>query len=106
MKSISVSELNLKLRSKEKIRLLDIREEYERDICYIPNSDFLPMGMAAKDPSGIQTEIETVVYCHHGIRSFLLIQHLEEKFGFKNLVNLNGGINQWAVEVDPAMSRY
>ncbi len=106
MKSITVFDLNLKLKSGHKIHLLDIREKYEREICFIPNSNFIPMELAANDPSEIQPEIETVVYCHHGIRSYLLIKHLEENFGFKNLVNLDGGINQWALQVDPSMPRY
>lgn len=106
MKSITVSELNLKLKSGDEIQLLDIREPYERDICAIPDSDFIPMGMVAKNPSEIKPNEETVVYCHHGIRSYILIKHLEEKFGFKNLVNLDGGINEWALTVDPAMPRY
>lgn len=106
MKSISAAALNLKLQSGENICLLDIRENYEREICCIPNAVFIPMELAAKDPSGIQPEIETVVYCHHGIRSYLLIKYLEEKFGFRNLVNLEGGINEWALQIDPSMPRY
>lgn len=106
MKSISVSDLNLKLKSGEQIHLLDIREPYERDICAIPNSEFIPMELVAKNPAEIKTDAETVVYCHHGIRSFILIKHLEEKFGFKNLINLDGGINEWALQIDRAMPRY
>lgn len=106
MKSISVIDLNKKMRSDDPLFLVDIREPYEREICQIPGSEFLPMNEVAANPSKIPKEITTVVYCHHGIRSYILIKHLQEKFGFENLVNLDGGINEWALQVDQEMPRY
>jgi adenylyltransferase/sulfurtransferase len=106
VKSISVSELNLRLKSGDEIQLLDIREPYERKICAIPNSEFIPMDLVAKNPSSVKNDGDIVVYCHHGIRSFLLIKHLEEKHGYGNLINLDGGINEWALKIDQSMPRY
>jgi sulfur-carrier protein adenylyltransferase/sulfurtransferase len=45
------------------------------------------------------------VYCHHGSRSAAAIRLLQEQ-GFENLMNLEGGIDAWASEVDPDMDRY
>ncbi len=106
MKSISVYELNEMMQSDTPLHLLDIREANEREICQIPGSTFLPMNQAAGQPDELPRETTIVVYCHHGIRSYFLIRHLEENFGFKNLVNLDGGINQWAQEIDREMARY
>lgn len=106
MKSISVTDLNKQLRSDDPPHLLDIREFFEREICNISGSDFLPMKEAAANPAEIPKDKTTVVYCHHGIRSYILIKHLQEKYGFENLVNLDGGINEWALQVDRAMPRY
>ena len=106
MNSISVTDLSEKMRSDESPHLLDIREPYEREICHISGSDFLPMKKAAANPSEIPKNKTTVIYCHHGIRSYILIKHLQEKYGFENLVNLDGGINQWALQVDGDMPRY
>ena len=47
-----------------------------------------------------------MVYCHHGMRSMTAINLLKEEYGFNNLLNLVGGIEEWAVEVDNTMERY
>jgi rhodanese-related sulfurtransferase len=36
-----------------------------------------------------------VLYCAKGIRSAMVIQRLEEKYGYTNLVNLSGGMYAW-----------
>lgn len=106
MNSISVNELDKKIKSGEPVILLDIRLPEERNICQIPGSQFLPMNEVADYPEKLSREIPTVVYCHHGIRSFILIKFLREEFGFTNLINLDGGINEWAHKVDHSMARY
>jgi len=106
MKSISVGELNKKLEQGEQLTILDVREVDEREICSIPNSLFIPMNEVSENIRKIPVDIDTIVYCHHGIRSFVLIRHLENHYGFKNLYNLEGGINEWALQVDRKMARY
>jgi rhodanese-related sulfurtransferase len=46
-----------------------------------------------------------VVYCHHGVRSMRVVNFLLQR-DFENVVNLEGGIDAWAVEVEPEMPRY
>ncbi len=48
---------------------------------------------------------ETIVICHHGMRSFQVGSYLENN-GFTNIVNLEGGIDAWANTVEPEMERY
>jgi len=48
---------------------------------------------------------ETVVICHHGIRSRSVGRYLEQA-GFSNIINLSGGVDQWAKTVDSAMPTY
>ena len=48
---------------------------------------------------------KTVVMCHHGMRSMNTIQYLKTK-GFNKLINLDGGIHAWAVEIDSEMETY
>lgn len=48
---------------------------------------------------------EIVVYCHVGIRSAGAV-FLLRKNGFTKVKNLTGGIDAWAVQVDPKMPRY
>lgn len=46
-----------------------------------------------------------VVYCHHGVRSLSAAWRLGEA-GFEDVSNLEGGIEAWSREVDPAVPRY
>jgi rhodanese-related sulfurtransferase len=48
---------------------------------------------------------ETVVICHHGIRSYQVARVLERE-GFAAVYNLTGGVEGWARDVDPAMPTY
>ena len=48
---------------------------------------------------------EIVVICHHGIRSRMIGLYLENH-GFSNIINLTGGVEAWAREVDPDMETY
>ncbi len=50
-------------------------------------------------------ERETVVICHHGIRSRSVGRYLEQA-GFSNIINLSGGVDQWAKTVDNQMATY
>ena len=46
-----------------------------------------------------------MVICHHGIRSRQVAFYLEH-LGFTRIVNLSGGVDAWAREVDPEMAVY
>uniref|UniRef100_UPI00359FA028 rhodanese-like domain-containing protein n=1 Tax=Neisseria dentiae TaxID=194197 RepID=UPI00359FA028 len=46
-----------------------------------------------------------VVYCHHGVRSLHTAMYLADA-GFDELYNLQGGIDAWSLQVDPAVPRY
>lgn len=46
-----------------------------------------------------------VVMCHHGMRS-MQVAHFLLANGFKDVANLDGGIDAWAAVVDPALARY
>jgi rhodanese-related sulfurtransferase len=60
----------------------------------------IPSRLTELDP-----EAEWVVVCHHGIRSAQVAIYLA-RAGFDRVSNLTGGIDAWALEVDPAMPRY
>jgi rhodanese-related sulfurtransferase len=46
-----------------------------------------------------------VVLCHHGMRSAQATSWLRRQ-GFDKAVNLAGGIDAWAREIDPAVPTY
>lgn len=85
--------------------LLDVREPWEWDVCRVPGAVLIPMGELPARAQELNKHAETVVICHHGVRSYHAARYLET-IGFDDVVNLSGGVAAWADEVDPAMPRY
>lgn len=85
--------------------LLDVRQPWEVDICKIENSILIPMSQIPAKIDSLDTEREIVVICHHGIRSRSVGRYLEHA-GFSNIINLSGGVDQWAKTVDKQMATY
>jgi adenylyltransferase/sulfurtransferase len=88
-------------------RLVDCREEEEWGICRIEGAELHPLSSFAQDAPRKFTDAEehVIVYCHHGMRSLQATHFLRQK-GVKNCWSLQGGIDAWADEQDPAMARY
>lgn len=89
----------------EKIQLIDVREPWEYDFCKIEGSKSIPLHEIVRLSHDIDPNVPAVFICHHGVRSKMAIELLQEK-GFTRLHNLTGGIDAWAQEVDHAMDRY
>jgi len=86
-------------------QVLDVREDWEVAICSLPDSCHIPLGQLMSRVSELDRSRPLVVVCHHGVRSraaqgWLLSQ------GFGRVVNLAGGIDAYARQVDPAMATY
>lgn len=85
--------------------LLDVREPWEFDICHIAGSTLVPMQRIPAALGELDPDRETVVICHHGIRSRQVAWYLE-RMGFGRVVNLSGGVDAWAREIDAGMAVY
>ncbi len=85
--------------------LLDVREPWEFQICHLDGSKLIPMGQVAGALDRLERERETVVICHHGVRSRQVAEFLEQQ-GFDKVINLSGGVAAWAQDVDPEMATY
>jgi len=48
---------------------------------------------------------DIVIHCHHGGRSLRVANWLRQQ-GFSKAQSMAGGIDQWAVEIDPSLPRY
>ena len=104
MHSISVAQLAAQLKN-EKPLLLDVREPWEYEICHIDGSINIPMGHIPQQLAQLQGAAEIIVICHHGIRSQNVIRFLQQH-SVDGLVNLDGGVDAWAREVDLDMPLY
>lgn len=85
--------------------LLDVREPWEFDICQLEQSINIPMSQIPQRQSELDMDQEIVVICHHGVRSLQVIQYLRQ-FDFTDLINLDGGVDAWARQIDPDMAVY
>jgi rhodanese-related sulfurtransferase len=85
--------------------LLDVREPWEFEICHIDGSLNLPMGQLPGHLERLADAEDIVVICHHGIRSLRVASYLRQHCDGE-LINLDGGVDAWARDVDPAMPVY
>jgi rhodanese-related sulfurtransferase len=106
MRNLSARQLKSYLESTQQPPLLvDVREPWEYQICRIENSKLIPMSQIMRALNELNPDAELVLICHHGVRSQRVGAYLKQ-VGFRNLINLDGGINAWAREVDPRMPTY
>jgi rhodanese-related sulfurtransferase len=94
MQQISAAELRERLTGDEPILLIDVREDYEHENFNI-GGKLIPLGEIMRYAEEIPKDGPVIVYCRRGIRSQIAIQRLEAKFGFTNLINLDGGLEKW-----------
>ncbi|MEO0458344.1 MAG: rhodanese-like domain-containing protein [Cyanobacteria bacterium P01_A01_bin.114] len=93
----------------EALQLIDVREPQEVAIAALPNFTHLPLSEYAEWADTVLTrldpDVETIVICHHGMRSAQMCQWLLRQ-GFQNVKNLIGGIDAYAVAIDRSVPRY
>lgn len=100
--AVKASEL---IRRDPRVRILDIREEWEVRICKLPGS--LPLSPTLLDEILTEWPKDTpiLMYCHHGVRSMDAATFLADR-GFTKVSILKGGIEAWSLDVDPSLPRY
>jgi rhodanese-related sulfurtransferase len=106
-REIGASELAARLRAGAPVLLVDVREDWERGICALPNDTHVPLHSLVARAGEIVPPKDgaVVIYCHAGVRSWMAAQYLEH-VGLKDVLSLAGGIDAWSVEVDPGVARY
>jgi len=107
---ISVEELAIRLNNQEPdLQLIDARELYEVEIAALERFEILPLSSHAEWSTNITTrfnpQYETLVICHHGVRSASMCQWLQS-IGFINVKNIVGGIDAYSLSVDRNVPRY
>jgi sulfur-carrier protein adenylyltransferase/sulfurtransferase len=83
--------------------LLDVREDWEREISRIDPSSHCPVGEFSRPggpslPEEFKPGREVAVYCKAGVRSMMACQALEA-MGYEKLLNLSGGMIRWSEDV-------
>lgn len=102
---ISAKEVNERIARGEKLMLVDVREQWEYDLCNIPGATLIPLGVLPANLNALLDADEVICYCHHGIRSLDAAVWLRQQ-GVESAKSMAGGIERWSVEVDPQVPRY
>ena len=104
MKEITPTELQELLAGENPPLLVDVREPVEANIAQIAGSLLIPMGSLPQRLQEIPKDRPVALYCHAGTRSAYAAEWLSRQ-GYQAL-SLAGGIDRWAVELEPTMRRY
>ncbi len=96
-------ELARMMTERSDLLLLDVREDWERELSRIDPSSHCPLGEFSSPygptlPADFEPGREVAVYCKAGVRSMMACQALEE-MGYRKLYNLSGGMMRWLEDV-------
>ncbi len=107
MKQMNATEFAALLAEGVKPIMIDVREEHELSHGVIDNITHIPMQQIPdKLPQLADNKDKTtVIICRTGNRSNTVGQFLEQN-GFTDVINLAGGMNSWASDVDTSMTVY
>lgn len=96
MKQMTVEELKARMDAGEELNILDVREDVERADFNIGGTHYRLgriQGMDVEELEDLKDK-EVIVYCRSGNRSQQACYILDQ-LGFKNTVNLAGGMLDW-----------
>jgi rhodanese-related sulfurtransferase len=102
---VTPRELRAALDEGRPLVVLDVREDFELALAALAGALHVPMRRVPERLGELDPAGEVVVLCHHGVRSAAVVRFLELQ-GFTRARNLDGGIDAWSVEIDPAVPRY
>jgi rhodanese-related sulfurtransferase len=106
MRYITPLELKQKLDSHEPVQVIDTRDPIKFQECHIEGSINIPQIDIPDSLDRISTEGVVVICCLYGLKSEAPYLYLREKQGRKNVVILEGGLYQWAADIDQTMVVY
>ena len=88
-----------------KAKLIDVREPWEVARVQVEGSKLIPMNQIPSHLQDLNPNERLLVMCHHGVRSMNVTGWLRNQ-GYEQAQSVRGGIDAWAVEVDPQIARY
>lgn len=96
-----------KLDAAEDFFFLDCREPDEHQTVSIAAASLIPMSQLMDRIGELEPhrDREVIVHCHHGGRSLKVANWLRQQ-GFPTAKSMAGGIDGWAVDIDPSLPRY
>jgi adenylyltransferase/sulfurtransferase len=104
---ITPMDLKSRLDEGDVLQIVDVREAHEWEISNLQDlgAFLVPQNEILDHMGELDLTRDIVVMCRSGVRSADVIRQLQ-KHGFQRLLNLEGGINEWAREVDHSLPVY
>ena len=104
---VDVLEASARLTGRTPPFLLDVREAWEWDISNLApqGAVLIPMGDVGARLDEIPHDRQIIVHCRTGVRSGDVANQLW-RAGYRDVLNMEGGINAWAREIDPGLRIY
>jgi rhodanese-related sulfurtransferase len=100
---ISVQELQALREADADFMILDVRDAWEYKERNL-GGHLIPLKELPNRLNELDKDKQIIVHCQMGGRSSRATAFLMEQ-GFKNVFNLRGGIQAWAMEIDPNMPK-
>ena len=95
VKQIDSYELQSRMAGGEDFLLLDIRSAGELAQGVLPDAEHIPMHNIPLRMNELPKDKDIILYCHSGARSYHACVYLAQQ-GYRNVINLQGGILGWA----------
>jgi rhodanese-related sulfurtransferase len=106
VRSLSPREVSeLRAKSEQPPTIIDVREPWEYERVHLPDCLHIPMDELRDRLDELDQGHTYVILCHHGNRS-LQVAAFMQSMGFRSVINLAGGIDDWAVSLEPGLTRY
>lgn len=103
VRAIAPSEADARARAGS-LTIVDVRPAAERALAALA-LPFLHMDGGVDPIRGLPADTPLAFLCHHGSRSRQAAEHFRD-LGHGEVYNIEGGIEAWANDVDPAIPRY
>lgn len=103
VRAISVRDLQQML-SAGAIEVIDVRPAAARQMAQFPGPHRVLEGQLAA-VLALPRDQPLAFLCHHGISSRSAAEHFVAQ-GFTKVMNVEGGIDAWSLEIDPSVPRY
>ncbi|NHN33751.1 rhodanese-like domain-containing protein [Paenibacillus agricola] len=92
------NEVHDRMKSKENVAIIDVREPDEWESGHIPGAKHIPLGQITGALNEINPKEETIVVCRSGNRSGKACEYLSS-LGFK-VLNMSGGMSAWSGDIE------
>lgn len=107
VREIQAAILAQSIRERADLAILDVREAWEHKLGTIAQAICLPLAQLPEGVGalGLSKSTRIVTVCHHGVRSQQAARWLM-KAGFEQVESLAGGMDAWALQIEPHIGRY